>query len=87
MSPANEEGPSGSSVADLLLGAAQRGVVDSASELSRAEGKRGMVYLNVELCLGDRGEPLWLNTAVYFQQKRHHKDAASAGSAREKPHG
>lgn len=34
-----------------------------------------MVYLNVELCLGDDGIPLWLNSAVYFQQKRHEKDA------------
>jgi hypothetical protein len=34
-----------------------------------------MVYLTVELCLGDRGEPLYIDSAVYFRQKRHHKDA------------
>jgi hypothetical protein len=68
-------GFSGFSVGDLLLGAAQRAVVDSAGECSRAEGRRGMVYLKVDLCLGDRGEPLWLESSVHFSQKRHQKDA------------
>lgn len=70
-----EPTPDSFSVADVLLGAAQRAIRDSASECSRAEGNRGIVYLNVELCLGDRGEPLWLNSNVYFSQKRHQKDA------------
>jgi len=63
-------------VVELLLGAAKQAILDSASECSRAEGKRGSVHLNVELCLGDRGDPLWVNSSVFFEQKRHHKDAA-----------
>lgn len=82
MTASNEREPGlggpGLSVADLLVGAALRAVRDSASECSRAEGERGMVYLSVELCLGDRGEPLWLDSSVYFRQKRHRKDAREA---------
>ena len=33
-----------------------------------------MVYLQVELCLGDGGELLWLTSDVHFTQKRHWKD-------------
>lgn len=32
-----------------------------------------MVYLKVELCQGDNGEPLWTNSSLYFEQKRHSK--------------
>lgn len=63
-------------VADLIAGACSQAIRDSAGELSRAEGKRGNVHLNVELCLGDGGEPLWVNSSLFFVQKRHHKDAA-----------
>lgn len=69
------------SVAEVLLGAAQAAVRDSASECSRAEGSRGSVFLNVELCLGDRGDPLWVESSVYFQKKLHHKDAARERSS------
>lgn len=62
-------------MAGLLLGAAQRAVRDSAGEVSRAEGKRGIVTLTVELCLGDGGEPMWLESSCHFTQKRHQKDA------------
>ena len=76
--------PAGSlSVADLLAGAASAAIRESVSECSRAQGQRGMVYLNVELCQGDAGEPLWIASSVYFQRKRHSKDS----SAREKPRG
>lgn len=64
------------SVADLLAGAATSAIRESAGECSRAQGQRGIVYLNVELCLGDGGEPLWIASSVYFQRKRHHKDSA-----------
>lgn len=64
------------SPADLLIGSAQAAVRESASEVSRAEGERGSLILNVELCFGDRGEPLWAKSYVYFERKRHHKDAA-----------
>jgi hypothetical protein len=69
--------PGSLSIADLLAGAATAAIRDSAGEVSRAQGRRGVVYLNVELMLGDGGEPLWLNSSVYFQQKRHHKDNAA----------
>lgn len=68
--------PGSFSVAELVLGAASQAIRDSAGEVSRAEGERGMVYLKVDLCLGDGGEPLWVSSSVHFEQKRHHKDAA-----------
>lgn len=44
-------------------------------ELARAQGRRGVVYLTLELGLGDNGEPLWTKSALYFERKRHVKDA------------
>jgi len=70
-----------SSVMDLLVAASKKAVLDSASECSRAEGKRGMVYLNVELCLGDGGDLMWIASSVYFRQKRHRKDAVARETA------
>lgn len=32
--------------------------------------------MQIELCLGDGGEYLWAKSKVYFEQLRHHKDAA-----------
>jgi hypothetical protein len=68
--------PVGASVSDILKAAANRAILDGLSECARAEGKRGMVHLDVELCLGDGGEALWVSGAVFFRQKRHQKDAA-----------
>lgn len=50
---------------------------EGSAELQRAAGRRGMVYLKVELCLGDNGETLWANTALYFERKRHQKSLGS----------
>jgi hypothetical protein len=62
------------SIADLLTQASAQAVRDSLAECVRAQGRRGMVYLDVEVCLGDGGELLWMDSAVYFSQKRHRKD-------------
>ena len=59
-----------------MLAAAQRAIRESLSECARAEGKRGIVYLDVELCLGDSGEPLWVSSSLHFKDKLHTKDAA-----------
>lgn len=69
-----------SSVADLLAGAATAAIRESVAECSRAQGQRGMVYLTVELCQGDGGEPLWIASSVYFQRKRHSKDARESSN-------
>jgi hypothetical protein len=53
---------------------------DGMSELARAEGKRGTVHLRLELALGDNGVPLWSNSSVFFEQKRHVKDARGASN-------
>lgn len=66
---------------DLLIGAAQAAIRESASECARADGERGSLILNVEMCFGDRGEPLWAKSYVYFERKRHHKDAAREQSS------
>ena len=58
-----------------LSALAEATIRDGQPELGRAEGNRGMVYLKVEVCLGDDGKPLWANTAVHFEHKRHYKDA------------
>lgn len=75
--------PGSYSVSELLTGAAQAALRDAAHELGRADGHRGMVYLQVALCLGDGGAPLWVKSAAYFEAQRHHKDAI----AREKTDG
>lgn len=41
-----------------------------------------MVYLTVELCQGDGGEPLWIASSVYFQRKRHSKDARESSNVK-----
>ena len=70
----------GSLLAQILTGLAQTALADGVSELVRAEGKRGTVRLNLELCLGDNGAPLWSNSSVFFEQKRHVKDARGASN-------
>lgn len=72
---AGEPTPASFSVAEVVTAGAQRAIRDSLSECSRAEGKRGIVHLTVDVCLGDRGELLWMNSALWFEQKRHQKDA------------
>ena len=62
------------SVQDLVTGAAQQALRAGVHEMARATGKRGVVTLHVELCLGDGGEPLWATEAVFFTPKFHHKD-------------
>lgn len=59
----------------MMLGAAQRAVRESLSECARAEGKRGVVRLEVELSLGDGGDPLWVKGTLHFVQMLHTKDA------------
>jgi hypothetical protein len=44
-------------------------------EIGRAEGKRGIVTVHVEVCFGDRGVILWVSPSVYFTPKMHIKDA------------
>lgn len=65
------------SIAEVLSAAVTRQLRDGASELSRAEGKRGVVRLTVELSLGDHGEFLWYKPTLYFEQHFHHKDRES----------
>lgn len=49
---------------------------ESGGSLARAFGKRGHVFLHVDLCLGDEGEPLWVKSSAYFEEMLHRKDAA-----------
>lgn len=65
-----------SSVERVLLDTAQATIARSREEMLRAVGQRGHVYLTVDLCLGDDGEPLWVKSAAYFEQMLHRKDAA-----------
>lgn len=67
--------PGSPSVQDVMTGAAQSALREGVHEMARATGKRGIVHLTVELCLGDRGEPMWLTYGVHFEPKRHYKDA------------
>lgn len=67
-------------VSELMRAAADRAIRESLSECARADGKRGNVYLEVELCLGDGGEPLWMAGSLRFRPKLHHKDAARESS-------
>ena len=67
------------SVQDVMTGAAQDALRSGVHEMGRAQGRRGMVYLQVELCLGDGGEPLWLTSSLHFVPKLHQKDAREAG--------
>lgn len=68
------------SVADLITAAAKRAIRESLSECARAERKRGNLFLEVELCLGDNGEPLWMAGSLRFREKLHTKDAARESS-------
>lgn len=63
------------SVQEMVEGGVQRALRDGAYELVRASGQRGIVYLQVELCLGDRGEPMWMTHSLHFVPKLHQKDA------------
>lgn len=66
-----------------MLAAAQRAIRESLSECARAEGERGNVYLEVELCLGDFGEPLWMAGSLRFRPKLHQKDVTRETPAHE----
>lgn len=76
------ETPGSLSVQDMVTGAAQAALRSGVHEMARATGKRGIVTLHVELCLGDSGEPLWITESVFFTPKLHHKDARSTNEAR-----
>jgi hypothetical protein len=56
---------------------------DGADELRRARGQRGVMHLDVQLTLGDRGEPVFSTHRMSFEHKRHLKD----DFARERPNG
>lgn len=55
-------------------------IAESIGEVSRAQDKRGTVYLTLELCLGDGGEPMWLKSDVHFERMRHYKDRARSSN-------
>lgn len=59
-----------------MLDSARLALARSREEMQRADGQRGHVYLSVDLCLGDDGEPLWVKSSAYFEQMLHRKDAA-----------
>lgn len=75
---ASEEaaGAASLSIGEKLLRAAAAAVSASRVELERAEKRRAHIYLNVELSLGDGGEPLWVKYSAYAQHMVHEKDAA-----------
>lgn len=63
------------SISDLMAGLAQATLRDGITEMVRAQGRRGVVTLHVELQLSDEGRVTASTSYVHFEQRRHYKDA------------